>query len=264
MPDAKINGTEIYYEVHGEGPPIVLAHGVGGNHAIWWQQTAYLQQWYQVITFDHRGFGRSKEIPEGPDMGEYVQDLVELLDHLKIEKAALVGQSMGGIAVLGMTAWHPERVHALVMTDTPGGLSHDSLKSFMDPNSEWRQKSEKLIQIDRAVSKGFQKREPGLSLLFLQVNSFNKANRFNLRGRDYKGPTPEEVIKSKVPLLWILGQEDMVLDPEMVRACHKLVPGSTLVEVHGSGHSVYWERPGTWNHIVREFLEKNGYYGKGD
>ena len=57
MPLADVNGTELYYEVHGSGPPLVLAHGVGGNHGIWWQQLPYLSQWYTVVTFDHRGFG---------------------------------------------------------------------------------------------------------------------------------------------------------------------------------------------------------------
>ena len=65
MPNASLNGTEIYYETHGKGPAIVFAHGVGGNHSVWFQQVPYFARNRQVITFDHRGFGRSKEIPEG-------------------------------------------------------------------------------------------------------------------------------------------------------------------------------------------------------
>ena len=256
MPDAKVNGTEIYYEVHGEGPPLVFAHGVGGNHAIWWQQTAYFEQWYQVITFDHRGFGRSKEIPEGPDRSQYTQDLLELLDHLKIQKASLVAQSMGGTCCLGMTAWHPERVQALVMAGTTGSLEDPKILANSSEGSEWRQRSEKLTQIDRAASKGFQERELELSLLFLQINSFNKANRHVLRGT-VTGPTPEQVMKSKVPIMWIVGDEDAVQNPANPRRAHEVTPGSEFYEIHGSGHSTYWERPDLFNYLVRSFLEKH-------
>ena len=95
MPLAEVNGTEIYYEVHGSGPPLILAHGVGGNHAIWWQQIPRLSQFYMVVTFDHRGFGRSKEIPEGPHRGDYVNDLLGLLDHLEIEPCRPCGSVYG-------------------------------------------------------------------------------------------------------------------------------------------------------------------------
>ena len=261
MPNASINGTELYYEVHGEGPAIVFAHGVGGNHAIWWQQTTYFKQWFQVVAFDHRGFGRSKELPEGPDVREYVQDLLELLDHLKIDKAALIAQSMGGWACLGMTARHPERVSALVMSDTTGGLQDAQIDSMA---AEFAKVGETLSQSDRAISAEFQERDPGLTWLFLQINSFNKANRQVLRGRkEYKGPTPEEMIKSKVPILWITGTNDRVVSPDGVRRAHKIVPGSTLAEFPGPGHSVYWEQPEAYNYVVRGFLEKAGVKAAG-
>ena len=75
MPTASINDIELYYEVSGQGPPMVLAHGVGGNHASWWQQVSYFTRWYQVVTFDHRGFGNSGDIPEGPGQSAFVDDL---------------------------------------------------------------------------------------------------------------------------------------------------------------------------------------------
>ena len=59
MPFANINGIELYYEVHGEGPALVLAHGGGGSHLSWWQQVPEFSQTYKVITFDHRSFGHS-------------------------------------------------------------------------------------------------------------------------------------------------------------------------------------------------------------
>ena len=66
MPLAHINGIELYYEVHGEGPALVLAHGGGGNHLSWWQQVPALAKHYRCITFDHRGFGSSRDLDDGP------------------------------------------------------------------------------------------------------------------------------------------------------------------------------------------------------
>src|SRR5215469_3892540 len=115
MPLAKINGIDLYYETHGQGPAIVLAHGGGGSHLSWWQQVPVLSQSYRCVTFDHRGFGLSHEIADGPGAGSFVEDLRALLDHLEIEKAAVVGQSMGGWTVLGFAAAYPRRTRALVL-----------------------------------------------------------------------------------------------------------------------------------------------------
>ena len=93
--------TELYYEVHGEGPSVVFAHGLGGNHASWFQQVPFFARSYQVVTFDHRGFGNSRDVAGGADRPRFVEDLKDLLDHLDITKAALVGQSMGGATCAG-------------------------------------------------------------------------------------------------------------------------------------------------------------------
>ena len=123
MPKAQINGIELYYEVHGDGPAVVFAHGAGGNHLSWWQQVPVFARQYRCVIFDHRGFGQSPDVPNGPGGQAFVEDLKNLLDHLKIERAALVAQSMGGRTCLGFTLAYPERVRALVMADTTGGFS---------------------------------------------------------------------------------------------------------------------------------------------
>ena len=126
MSFTRVNGIDLYYEVHGlpvgEAETIVFAHGAGGSHLSWWQQVPYFAEKYTCVTFDHRGYGQSVDTPGGPGGGAYVDDLRGLMDHLGIEQAHLVAQSMGGWTCLGFALRWPERVRKLVMADTHGGL----------------------------------------------------------------------------------------------------------------------------------------------
>src|SRR5260221_4639533 len=102
MPIAALNGVDLYYESHGKGPAIVLAHGASGNHLSWWQQVPILSRNHTCITFDHRGFGKSLSTShEGMDA--FPGDLRGLLKHLGIRRVVLVGQSFGGWTCLALT-----------------------------------------------------------------------------------------------------------------------------------------------------------------
>ena len=260
MPTARINEIDLYYEVQGEGPSLVFAHGIGGNHAGWYQQVLYFARWFKVVTFDHRGFGNSKDLPDGPGRSSFVDDLRALLDHLEIENTVLVAQSMGGSTYGGFTLTYPERVKALVLGDTLGGIKlPPHLESRME---EVRKDIKDFSQLDRVLSMGFRVREPELAELYRQISSFNTANRLNIRGEAPVGPSPEELVRLQVPVLFIVGLEDVLFPPDVIRELHRLVPGSTLVEVPDAGHSVYYEQPQIFNHTVHRFLESVGVVGE--
>ena len=108
MATVNIDGFELFYAEEGNGTPVVFAHGVGGNHASWYNQVAAMSGRYRTIVFDHRGFGNSRD-PGGPSRSRFIEDLRALLDHLGIERAALVAQSMGGGTCAGFTVRYPER-----------------------------------------------------------------------------------------------------------------------------------------------------------
>src|SRR5262245_45656167 len=128
MPFVDTNGIKMYYEVHGQGPAIVFAHPGGGNHLSWWQQVPAFVHSYTCITFDHRGHGETRDLPQSdPGAVAYAQDLVGLLDHLGIQKTALVGQSMGGWTGVGIAQICPERLSALVLSNSTGGIRDPEL-----------------------------------------------------------------------------------------------------------------------------------------
>src|SRR6516165_7780860 len=100
-------GAEIYYERTGSGPAIVFAHGLGGNHLSWWQQVPYFSSSYTCVTFAHRGFSPSRITSGTVDPALFEQDLLALVDHLKLDEVRLVAQSMGGWTCLNFTLSHP-------------------------------------------------------------------------------------------------------------------------------------------------------------
>ena len=259
MPSVRINGIDQYYEVHGEGPALAFAHGGGGNHAIWWQQVPYFAQFYTVITIDQRGFGLSRDLPGGPGRSAFVDDLRGLLDHLGIEQASLVAQSLGGWTCLGFTARYPERVSALVLANTVGGINEPKIQQKLQ---EIHDAKEGKRTISKAYSKDYAMRHPEHANLFHLISSFNYSVEApngpiaSLIGTD--APTPEKLADLKVPILLIAGgEEDKSTPVELMNMAQEVLPGSSLIRVTEAGHSVYYERPDIFNFLVHSFLKES-------
>jgi len=247
MPIAQINGIEFYYEVHGNGPAIVFAHGAGGNHLSWWQQVPVFARQYRCVTFDHRGFGQSRDVPDGPGSGAFVEDLRQLLDHLKLDRVSLVAQSMGGRTCLGLALAYPERVQALVMADTTGGfgdvrmaqLRAEGEAALAGPNPP-----------PRTYARQFPQEQPAQAFLYEQIRGLNPPRR----EAPVPGPMAEQVRVLRPPTLLIVGEHDVIAPPEIMTMFQSYIPQARLAEVAGAGHSVYFEKPQEFNRLVLEFL----------
>lgn len=252
MATLRIDGFELYYEVHGEGFPLVCAHGIGGNHASWYNQIPAFAPQYRLVLFDHRGFGNSRDAANGPGRSRFVADLAALLDHLEIRKAALIAQSMGGGTCSGFTVKYPERVSALIMADTIIGLKLPP--ALQQLAAAVNKATENLTQKERVLGPSFIRREPALSELYVQLASFNMVNRKTLPGSFGEGCTPEQLAATGVPTLFLVGKEDVLFPPDLVAGVHELVEGSRYVEIPDAGHSAYFEAPAAFNEAVRSFL----------
>jgi 3-oxoadipate enol-lactonase len=247
MPKVSMNGIELYYEVYGDGPAVVFAHGAGGNHLSWWQQVPVFARQYRCITFDHRGFGQSLDVSDGPGSQAFVEDLKHLLDHLAIDRVSLVAQSMGGRTCLGFTLAYPDRVRALVMADTTGGFSDARMgqlraegeAALVGPNAP-----------PRTYARHFPQEQPAPAFLYEQIRALNPPRR----EPPVPGPTAEQVRALRTPTLLIVGEHDVIAPPPMMKMFQSYMPHARLAEVAGAGHSVYFEKPQEFNRIVLEFL----------
>lgn len=257
MPFAAVNGIELYYEVHGpEKPltdPVVFAHGAGGSHLSWWQQVPHFAGTHTCVTFDHRGYGQSIDAPGGPGGASYVEDLRGLLDHLGIERANLVAQSMGGWTCLGFALRYPGRVRRLVMADTHGGLQSPEIGAAFASAT----RPALPPGVHPAAGARMAAEQPALAFLYAQIDALNRPRtqaELLAMLAAAGAPTAEEVSTLEIPVLFIVGEEDAVIPPRVIEAAARLVPGARVEGVPAAGHSVYFERPGRFNELVEQFL----------
>jgi pimeloyl-ACP methyl ester carboxylesterase len=253
---ATINGTEMYYEVHGEGPALVFAHGAGGNHLSWWQQIPALAKSYRCVTFDHRSFGLSREQPGGPGVRAFVEDLRALLDHLEIERAALVGQSMGGWTVLGFAIKYPERTRALVLCDTTAGM--DDANVIAEQRRLVEMAPNELGDIIKhAIGSELERRDPARAFLYREISALNFSVPTDLLPELFAARhNPNVVVERRVPVILIVGEEDVLTPPSIMDVMRRRLGPARLIRIPGSGHSVYFERPDEFNRTIENFLNE--------
>jgi 3-oxoadipate enol-lactonase len=255
MPYVTVNAARLYYEQHGSGPDVVFLHGAGGNHLVWWQQVAEFAREFRCTTFDARGWGLSRgEMAVGRfSLGT---DLVALLEHLNIEKAHVIAQSMGGRAVAGLSRLAPQRARSLVLCGTTAGATDDRIRELQDELKDER--GEGGLR-EHALAPGFEEANPHLALLYRQLNAINPPRPRGMLGRPpstYRGSTHEMLANLRVPVLYIVGEHDMITSPEMIRQAQALIAGAEYYEMKGAGHSCYFERAGEWNRVVADFMRR--------
>jgi pimeloyl-ACP methyl ester carboxylesterase len=259
MPIAKVNDQTLYYEVEGQGDWVIFVHGGGGTHMNWWRQVYALRDRFKCLTYDSRGCGQSDGI-EDATLGD--GDLLSLMDHLGIDKAILNGHSAGGTAVSKLTQAHPERVHGLVMTDTPFGFSTAVLSKWA---AEMLDKFSKGFDIrQNSVASYFQNTDPAdyfwnRSLSRLNAGVRPGAADYKARfGNSYekmRDAPPIDYSKFPVPTLFTVGEVDGLTLPWLIRGTAKAIGGAKLVEIPRSGHGVPQEAHEIYNEILIEFFD---------
>jgi pimeloyl-ACP methyl ester carboxylesterase len=238
---------DLYYEVSGSGPALLFAHGLGGNHLSWWQQVAHFAPHYTCVSFAHRGFAPSNAIDGGPDPADYAADLAALIDHLKFPDVRLVGQSMGGWAVLDYAIANPAKVKALVLSSTSGTLD----RRRCDPSGgatydAWAKDAEAKIAAGRAngihpaMGMSAAARSPALHLLYASIDTMAGAlDKEKVRAglRRTAQRTVKDLKNFRVPTLLIAGGEDVVFPPFLASAIAAALPCGEAHLIPHAGHA---------------------------
>jgi pimeloyl-ACP methyl ester carboxylesterase len=252
------DGDDVYFETVGvpDAPVVVLGHGAGGNHAIWYQQVPAFARDYYVITWDQRGFGLSTNRNGLANPRTATADLLAILDDLGVARAHVVGQSLGGWAALGLAIGHADRVRSLVLADTIGGIAIP----------EWWKAA---VQAQRAgpfnhpaLADRFCRDHPERSHLYLQIGGLKREPNPDqlavLRGLRDVTYGDDDLAAHAIPTLFIVGSEDEIFSPATIADAAARVPGARVEQIEGAGHSPYFEQPEAWNALVLDFWKRSG------
>ena len=269
MPKASINGVELYYEETGEGTPVVFVHEFAGDCRSWELQVRHFSRRYRCITYNARGYPPS-EVPENP--ADYSQDiavadLLGVLDHLNIERAHVVGFSMGGFCSLIFGLRHPERALSLVVAGCGYGSDADRSKFERDVELiAGRMVDEGMEKVAEFYGRGptrvqFMDNDPrGWGEFFEQLKASSSLGHANtLLGVQKTRPSVPQLeaeMKSlTVPTLIMTGDEDEpCLEPGLMMK--RAIPSAGLVVMPKAGHAINLEYPDAFNgHLAELFAQ---------
>ena len=260
----RVDGADIHFEVCGHGPAVVFAHGLGGSHISWWQQVAHFRDSCTCVTFAHRGFAPSSVDAGLIEPARYADDLCALLDHLGIERAHLVGQSMGGWTVVEFALRHPLRVRSVVLSATTGSIDPARLDGFDHTAlARWKQEAGlgatqcRAVGVHPAAGQRMAREQPALHQLYQHIDELSRGlDKEALRPRlqAMRVRAPDDLAATGLPVLLVSPDEDIVIAPLALRSLATALPGARLVTLAQTGHSPYFERAPAFNRCLDEFF----------
>jgi len=265
MPLAKINGTNLFYEIEGEGQPVLFIMGTGLAHTLWSRQITAFKPKFKCISYDNRGTGQSDLTAEGHTVPSYAEDACGLLNHLQIAGVHVVGWSLGSCIAQELAVRHPDKVRSLILIAT-----------WCRPYPFLRRRFE--VQIEIAKS-GNQKLLGEYSVLHLFRPDYldehdQEVLDFQRRSLEGPGRAPMEtliahyrmdiahnagdrLVAIKVPTLVLGGQEDALIRPCYQEEVHRRIAGSELKLIPKADHMAVALIPDQINQIALDFLERH-------
>ncbi len=253
---------ETAWERHGSGPPVALVHGFGLNRAMWRWQLPALAPYFSVLTYDLLGHGESAP-PEGPpDLAMFSGQLLRLMDRCGIERAAVVGFSLGGMIARRFVLDHPDRLSALAILHS----AHDRTPAERDAVRERVRHARKhgpAANVDSALERWF---SPAFRAAVPEpialVRRWIEGNDPAVLARIYRvlAEGDAEIVQGlervACPTLVMTGEDDPGNTPAMSAAMAGLIPGARLVVLPGLRHMALAESPAAVNEPLSAFLRE--------
>jgi serine-type D-Ala-D-Ala carboxypeptidase len=246
---ANIGDAQLFYEEKGVGEPIILLHAHSVDRRMWDKQFEELAKYYRVIRYDLRGYGLSTMPVEGKDFTA-CEDLKRFMDVMKIDKAHLVGLSLGAMVISDFMTVHPERVKSAVLAD--GALTFDlqprdpekDLKSY---KKNWK----------KSMRQGSCSDSPFLMSLIDDWRMWQVAHRES--SKVFLGTVARNFYQNnrlKLPVLFIEGECDFAGTKKAITELSAYIPDSKIVIIGNAGHFSCIEQPEKFTHAVLDFIKK--------
>ena len=262
---ALLNGGNIFFAETGPstGSPVIFLHGFPFSHAMWQSQTAVVAAaGYRAIAYDIRGHGQS-DVGDGQYTIEgHVDDLIALMDRLKIPTAVIVGLSMGGYIALRALERHPDRFRAAALCDT---------RSESDPNEGRIKRAKGLAAVKKTGSAAFA--DDFVKAVFAEETLKNNPSTVaaihdviahtpplsiagTLLALAARTDTTASLSSIAIPTLILVGERDMTTPPDASRSMREKIRGSELHIIPGAAHMSNLENPALFNEKLLAFLRR--------
>jgi pimeloyl-ACP methyl ester carboxylesterase len=261
----KVNDINMYYEIHGDGFPLVMIMGLAAN-VDWWppEFLEEIPKEFKTIIFDNRGAGRTDKPDIEYSIKIFADDTVGLMDALNIKKAHLLGISMGGMIAQEIVLNYPERVEKLVLCATHCGgakyiLPSPEIMEILMKGTEGMTPEEGTeLMISLIFTEDFIKNNPDYiertreNILKEYIPDFSYQRQI---GAAMKFNSGRRLKKVKTPTLIVQGRKDVLVQPQNADLLAKLIPGSRVAYFDNSGHAVHSQETEIVNKTILEFLE---------
>ena len=265
MPTVGVNGIELHYIAAGQGAPVVLLAGFGGDHLSWGLQFPAFRARHHTIAIDNRGCGRSSA-PDVPYTTRgMAEDVIGVLDHLGIANAHVIGLSLGGMIAQELAVAHPARVRSLQLHST-SGRSDPYLRTLLET---WRlvraQLGREMVQHSMALwlfgRRSFAERANLIQLLMRQATAHPYAPTEVGFARQGDAVVTHDALDRlgslTCPTLITAGEDDALLPPRFARELAERIPHAELHIEREVGHMWCWEKPTEFNTLALNFIAKH-------
>jgi pimeloyl-ACP methyl ester carboxylesterase len=268
-----IHGHEVSYRDVGEGPVLLLLHGIAGSSRAWREVMPALAGDYRLIAPDMLGHGESAKPIGDYSLGAYASGIRDFLGVLGVERATIVGQSFGGGVAMQLAYQHPEVCERLVLVDS-GGLGREVnpiLRAATLPLAEYvmpilfptfvRDRGDSISRFlkDRGIRSG---RAAEMWLAYRSLTETENRKAFVRTVRSVIDPGGQTVsamdrlyLAAAVPTLIVWGEDDPIIPVSHAHAAHEVIPGSRLEILPGVGHFPHVEEPERFVEVLRDFIE---------
>jgi pimeloyl-ACP methyl ester carboxylesterase len=279
MPElyADVRGVRICYEERGSGEPVILIHGFGVKKEEWIAQFGPLSEHFRVIRLDNRGAGKSDRPNEPYYMEMFADDVAGLMDYLKIDKAHIVGWSLGGMIAEHVVLRHPNRVKRLILINTMAQWPPDKSGLEMYKNSQLERAKARLENPEETY---FNSAKMGFTRQFLKELKANPKKKFYnlwsaedmIKESQINPSTPKDILnqvnalghmnvlddlhKIKNETLILCAEKDRQMPVAVNRLIHENIPSSEFIVIKGAAHNSPQEKAPEINRIIIDFLKK--------